>query len=502
MVVGLTIVLVVSAAPAQEAPLWRNVVSAHVERYDFSPLGSLLVQLKMSGLVAMDPQTGKHLWSRPDVSEYEIVPGVPFLLVKAVTGAKMIDLESGQDRWDASRLGLSSIKGYAHLSRQNLMLVHGETAESPHVMVAARYESGEVLWRQGGLYATPALAAKARKMYPHVLPDTENTVVLDPTEDGLIRLDIRSGQLLWRIAKSELGGEEDFSTLFGADGRVYAAYKKRLLAIDAENGKVLWFRKENFRAPVIQLASTPQGVLLRGLYDDERGLWRPFLALLDPATGQTKWTTENSEFHGRSFFVVEDNTVVIALKAGIATYDLASGKVIKSLAMRELGGGEDPCCLRRYPDKRLLVWSTQNLRMFDESGVPVYSIYLKAPGASFLAKFASAALIGAAIGAAGYAGGPGVLPTAASRTLAARYDATVNAERFTYLFTENSETASTSPRFSLVRIDKETGRETGRLPFAVRSPSFQVDPATGIVVVLDNNALFAMRFPTPHQERR
>ena len=495
LLVGLTIALVVPTADAQEAPIWRNPVATKVESYDFSPLGSLLVQAKTSGLVSLDPGTGKRLWSRPDVSEYDIVPGLPFLLVTGGLGATMIDLESGQDRWHFSRLGFSSVKGYAHVPRQNLMLVHGETAESPHVMVAVRYESGEVLWRQGGLYATPALAAKARKMYTHVLLDTENTVVLDPTEDGLIRLDTRSGQLLWRIAKNELGGEDDFSTLFGAEGRVYAAHKKRLVAIDAKNGKVLWIRKESFRAPVIQLEPTPQGLLLRGLYDDERRLWRPFLALLDPATGRTKWTTENSEFHGRSFFLVEGNSVVIALKAGIVTYDLASGSVIKSIAMPEFGGGEDPCCVRRYSDNRLFVWSSQNLRMFNESGTPVYSIYLKAPGASLLAKVASAALIGAAVGAAGYVGGPVVYPTAASRTLSARYQATVNAERFTYVFTENPQSTATSPRFSLVRIDKETGRETGRLRFADRSPSFLVDPATGIVVVLEDDALFAMRFP-------
>ena len=48
--------------------------------------------------------------------------------------------------------------------------------------------------------------------------------------------------------------------------------------------------------------------------------------------------------------------------------------------------------------------------------------------------------------------------------------------------------------FSLVRIDRETGKETGRLWFTDRSPSFRLDPATGVAVVFEDNAFFALRF--------
>jgi hypothetical protein len=51
-----------------------------------------------------------------------------------------------------------------------------------------------------------------------------------------------------------------------------------------------------------------------------------------------------------------------------------------------------------------------------------------------------------------------------------------------------------SGELSLVRIDKETGKETGRLWFTDRSPSMRLDPATGVAVVFEDNAFFAMRF--------
>jgi outer membrane protein assembly factor BamB len=497
--VMLTLLVVVPAPHAQDAPLWRETVSAKVESYDYSAFGSLLVQLK-TGLLALDPETGKHLWSRLDVSDYGVLSGTSFGVAETTAGRTVVDLESGQDRWKLSSLGFSSVKDIVLLASRDLMLVFGETTENRHVLVAARYESGEVVWKQPGLYSAPALASKAQKIkYRRWLSDTEHTVVLDPTDDGLIRLDLRSGQLLWRIAKTELDGEQDFSALFAADGRIYATYGKQLLAIDAEKGKVLWIRKEKFPTPVFQMASTSQGLLLRGAYNldgNGRASWHPYLALLDPATGAMKWTTEKSEFQARSSFLLEDNAIVIALEKGIATYDLASGRVLTSVTMPEFAGGEDPCCLQRFEGGRLLVWSSQNLRMFDQSGKSLYSIYLKPPGSSFLAKVASTALAVAA-GAASYAaaspGGRYYAPTV-NPVLTARYKATVNAERFSHIFTEAADSDAKPTRFSLVRIDKETGKETGRLWFTDRSPSFRLDPATGVAVVFEDNAFFAMRF--------
>jgi outer membrane protein assembly factor BamB len=421
-------------------------------------------------------------------------------VTETATGQTVIDLESGQDRWKLSSLGFSSVKGIVHLPERDLMLVFGETSESRHVMVAARYETGEVLWKQPGLYSTPVLASRAQKIkYGRRISDTENTVVLDPTDDGLTRLDLRSGQLLWRIAKTDLDGEDDFSALSAADGRIYASYDRKILAIDAETGKVLWIRKEKLPTPVFQVASTSQGLLLRGAYNldgNGRASWHPYLALLDAATGATKWTTEKTEFQARSSFLLEDNAIVIALEKAVATYDLASGKVRNSVSMPEFTGGEDPCCLQRFEGGRLLVWSSQNLRMFDQSGKPLYSVYLKAPGASLLAKVATTALVLAVSSASYAAASPGGLYYLPTRfpTLTARYRATVDAERFTYIFTEDPEPDAKPTRFSLVRIDKETGKQTGRLWFADRSPSFRLDPATGIAVVFEDDALFAVRF--------
>ena len=71
-------------ADAQEAPMWRETLAATVESYDFSALGSVLVQLKTGGPIAIDPETGKRVWSRPNVSEYDLDSRAPFLLQQNV----------------------------------------------------------------------------------------------------------------------------------------------------------------------------------------------------------------------------------------------------------------------------------------------------------------------------------------------------------------------------------------------------------------------------------
>ena len=189
----------VSTAQTQSPPLWRETLSEKVFDWDYTPLGSVLVQLDSGPLFALDAETGKHLWSRADRVRIVRAPGMLAAFATTPTGGAVVDLASGQDRWKTETLGFSSIKGAAYLPSRGLVLVYGVTAESPHVLVAVKYESGEVLWKQAALYASPDLAPQARKInYPAYTLDTDDTVVLAPTLDedaiwgprraGLIRL--------------------------------------------------------------------------------------------------------------------------------------------------------------------------------------------------------------------------------------------------------------------------------------------------------------------------
>ena len=500
-------VIFATTADAQTTPAWTERLPADVEAFSFAPTGAVLVQLK-TGLFAAEPETGAHVWSRPGVRAYSLVAGTPFAIFTTAAGMTVAGVESGKDRWSFASLGFSSIKGMVHLPAVDLLLVYGVTPQSAHTLIACRYGSGERVWTQTTLYADPALASKASKVeYRTWMLDGESSVVLDPSHDGLIRLDLKTGQPIWRLPEPALVSKGSPLEMV-AVGRVMLGFYDsgdRVLGISLDEGKVLWTRKERFPTPVFQVASTPAGTLIRGAFAVSNGgaatSWRPYLTLIDPETGATKWMLQKDAFKGRSAFLLEENTLLEAAPEAIVSYDAATGAELNTVKMTEFSGNEYPALLDRDEDGGLLVWSSQNLRKFDRSGALVYSLYLKAPGSSFLAKLGSIALavaMSAAVGAATSAIVPGApyypvyMPEIGS-PLTARFKATTNARRYMYMFTE--EPGGEEARFALVRIDKFTGKDTGRIRFNERAPSFRLDWPTGAVVVEHDGTLAGYRFP-------
>jgi hypothetical protein len=288
--------------------------------------------------------------------------------------------------------------------------------------------------------------------------------------------------------------------MVAADGSVHVAYDKKVLAIDAADGKVRWSRREDFRSRVAQMEMTPRGLLVRGAMEktpmNKNRSWRPFLALLDAATGATVWTTEKEEFHGRSAFLVEGDRVVIALREGLAAFDLASGRVEKAMDRPRFEGGEEPCCVEPLGEDRYLLSSSQNLQVVDlREARTVYHAYFKAPGWSLLAKIGAVALVAAEGAAVAAVAPPGYTMSLdpAYTMLTEKFKATVDASRYRYLFTEAPDAAGRAG-FSVVRVDKETGKEAGRVWTEDRHPHYVVEPVTGTVVLATDRRLTASRF--------
>lgn len=499
-----TFLITSTAAHAQTVPLWKEPLKTQPAQFGPTPFGSMLVQLK-TGLFAVNSETGIHVWSRPEVTDYELIAGTPFAVFTTAKGKAVADLESGKDVWAFASLGLNSTKGQIVLPGPGLVLVYGPTAESAHTLVAVEMATGKVTWKQTTLFSDPAFARKASDVvYVDFTLDTDHTIVLDPYLDGLIRLDLRSGAVVWRISEANLPSKNRSPYLYPAGDLLIAAYDNRLYAINNNAGNVVWARPKNFWSRVVQAEATPDGVLVRGSYtfmEDETKIFLPFLALLDPATGETKWNNEKGKFSGYSPFVLEGGTATIVSTDGVATYRVSTGEVMSTIAMPAFSGKEIPCCLERTSDGNLRVWSSQNLRLFDAKGALLYSKYFKAPGGSLVSKIGLLAASIAATGASQAAAAPGgmynVYVPGASSPFYAKYKQTVDADKYIYVLTE--EDGSAPDRFALVRIDKATGKDTGRVKFTDRSPTFQLDPVAGIVLFMDKDVLTAFKFPSRAQ---
>ena len=490
-----------TARAAPSTDVWRIPLSGEFKRMGLTPLGSLLVETKGGGLTAVDPTSGRILWNRADLADYAILEQTNLAVVHAANRNVVIDLIDGTDRWHFDRLPIREPKGYLYLPAHGLLLVYGPTPESGATVLGVAIDSGAVRWRQDKLF--DRLGDKVNKVVfsRHMPPlaDTDSTAVVDADEGGLVRLRLTDGQLLWSVPDSVLNLDKLEAPLQPAGGYLLAAYSKKLMAIDGASGSPKWSRSDKFPGPIYQIVPTARGVVVGGAWMHSGMTKQPrvWLDLLDPATGESLWP-KAPQIHGASPFFVRGDTVFQPVNKGLRAFDLAARSQALEVTLPDFGGGEEAAKIEPQEGGDLLLISSQNLMRVSSTGEVRYQRYLKAPGASLLAKISAVAFTVAA-GALSYSatppGGVYYVPTGVAETaLTARYRATVNAERYAYIFTSEAIDTTSHGGFNLARIDKSDGRVTGFIRLFDRTPDYVLDRVSGTVVVSTGRELFARRY--------
>ena len=80
-------------------------------------------------------------------------------------------------------------------------------------------------------------------------------------------------------------------------------------------------------------------------------------------------------------------------------------------------------------------------------------------------------------------------------TFLLRQTAIIEAANYTYVYTK-SPGATGRRGFSLVKLDKRSGAEAGRVWIDKRRPEYVIDPVAGIVIVKENDReIYAVSFP-------
>jgi outer membrane protein assembly factor BamB len=501
LIVTLIITSHSSLGHAQDLVRWNQAFADKIDSLTFTAAGSVIIGSK-AGIAAVATETGERLWSRDDVTRLAFAEtGSSALAWTRDGGNVVIDLETGRDRWTAGALPFVKIIDWRFISAQDTLLVAGETRESPHSLIAVEFESGKLRWQQDGLFGdSPELARRARNIKYGELFANDRDLLLDPSYGGLMRLDPASGKLLWRASDRSLKPTGFLSTGISpiqiAGDRIFVATGRSLVILDATTGRLVAKRNKTFPTSIVQMAPTPKGLLVRGAYNltgaIQRHSWKSYLALVDTTTGATIWSTEKqrSTFDVRSAFYVTEDGVLAALKDGLALFDLATGNPIRIARFQPFRDGDGPCCIEIYEDGRLLVTSRETMRLVDWSGKIHFDTYFKAPGVSGWARFALAA----AYGMSGYA----VRPLLQSSLISAlsRQRASTDAARFRYTLAEVIDNAG-RVRSALIRLDKMTGHEAGRVSFSDRMPTYVFDPATDVVLVATEQSLTGMTFPPP-----
>jgi putative pyrroloquinoline-quinone binding quinoprotein len=480
---------------AQTNPLWRYTANDPVEFFSVSPLGSLVIGTD-SSLSSVDGTTGAAMWIRDDIKDLDesnvvLIPNSPFAVVTSRTEFEVIDLNTGARKWDWRSVSTASSYGQVPVVERRMLLVYGKRPNDGSTLLAVDLESGSVLWRQDSLFVAapegvgaPRPSTSRKTMLGHQPPviDSDTSMVLYVSEDGPIKVDLRTGSLLWR-ADGFRGSEppaplRGYAAMVYADGVLYVPSGKRLTAIDLRDGRVLWNRT-GLKSKPQQLEWTSSGLVVR----------IPHIDLLDPQTGASRWPKPFTDLKHSTGFVVRGDKVHVAAHGVFYGINLTDGTA-SALSQYKLRDADQPDALEML-DNGFAVRTAQTLILLDTAGAPKHHLFYPPPKLSTLTRVAFAAAA-VAVSEWSYS----AARSAAARTgtmqqywtvspiLRKRYGASTKAREHYYVLTVLPDT---SPRKGpgLVKLNLITGREEGRLWLGDRTPLYEVDPIEGILFFKD-----------------
>ena len=525
--------LLVSNPPltSQDTSLWRYTTTEKIEFYRITPPGDVIVGTK-DGIVVLDPETGEPRWTRTDIlkppggirtndaindvsfdklfpfpaQQYNPIPFSPYALVRTNDGIVMIDLGTGESMWDSAGLPLEKVRGHFPVLQHDMVLVYGEGPETKRTFVGVDITTGAVRWRQDTLLRkSPSMprAKSVRSFVGHQPPvvDSDTTFILNVSKDGPMRIDSRTGALLWRSDLDEDAPllREGYAPMLYEDGVLFAPYKKKLVALSTSDGSVIWDRRRDFRSRVTQMELTPHGLVIRGRKPHDKEPNRPgsnfFIDLVDPENGTSIWDREFRDLNVNTPFFATDEAILITARNEFVALDYASGSAAR-LARFAFEGKDDPTMLE-MSGGNLLISSNQNLLAISGDGAVQYHVFYEAPGRSLFENIA----VMASAAAAGYSTQQianlrdADLPDWVDGGTLRRFQNAEEWANYAYVYTKEPDAAGREG-FSLVRIDKRYGEEVARVWLDERRPQYLIDEPSGMVFVkTDDNELVAFAFP-------
>lgn len=441
---------------------------------DARDMRHILLVADQRRLAGIDPQSGSSLWTREDLPNLnlvsiDIVGRSGYAVITRGDTMEIIHLTTGEKRWRTGELSLAAAKGWLPVEADDsLILMYGRSARSNTTLMAVELATGTVRWRQDSLFRNePKVFGTQGVSYllGHQTPfhDSDTTLILYISKDGPVRLDARTGALLWRAEAMSNAGipapRDNYAGILHSRGTIFIPSGNQLWAFNSESGQPVWNSPRQFRNKVFDLLSTRFGLLVRG---------EEWVDLLTPETGRSIWSapaaikksTEVVVIGDTAFVAADNEALAIRMSDGVSR---SLGKVHFRERERASGFG--------VLDRGLVLGSWHNLAVINRQGSTVYEEFYPSPGQSLGEGLMS-----------GMVGTPIWRPTT-------RWSGTD-----VYFFTGRPDPADRDG-FSIVRFDALGGREVSRLWLDDRNPSYVLEPASGSVYYQrSGREIVAMRF--------
>ncbi len=498
----LVALLAASAAAAQTATIWHHTYTSPVGYAGVLANGYLGV-LTDSGLSVLAPDDGQELWRAPKACCFRGSELSNLMVVLGRHPGRVVEIDHGRIQWEFHGLALDSMRGFAAIPERNLLLVYGIGADRAFRLVAASLDSGIVRWRDDTLFSqVPDLPRNWKELSvtesQPLLLDSDTTLVLFPSRGGVMRLDTRTGALLWRadsLARVDAPvAPWGYAHLVLDSSVVLVPFERRLAAVRISDGRIAWTTAQEFPSRLAQIEVTPHGYVVRGYFKGGKPsvAVKPFVDLLDPATGRSRWPRPVRDLDDGSAMVVQGDTAWVASQRRLTAVALPGGETHER-ARFEFKGDELPAGIEAQDGGFVLV-SEHNLVSVTPAGEVRYQRYYSRPGSSLFSKLLDATLL-IGMSAAATATNTYLVPRPEPKPVAdPRYARALKAQQYVHILTGAKDTTG-AKGFSVVRLDKTTGQEVGRVWVNGRSPDYVIDGATGILyLVREKTTIEALQF--------
>jgi len=491
-------------------PEWVKSFEREINWQKLSDTGHLILGTD-EALIALDPATGETAWSLDQFKKMpedfiEMLPGTQFAAITYKSGllgfgstTYMLDVSSGEIIWNSVKLELANSPGQFYLPEAGGLMLYGMNKKGKMTVKFVDLATGNELWSNDGLY----------KKFPAVFPISEkkklrmgirgnqNPVVVEGgilelvSPMGLRLLDAKTGQVKWTSklkVKNLPAVKGGFAQMtLSADGKlVYVPVDQTLAAVKVSDGSLAWAKPTKLKGIVYQMEATGQGLVVRGGPGGIKGKGKPFITVLDPATGLQTWKKPFKDLENASSFVVKDGKILIYADKAIHEIDLKDGSNRELVDKIKLGDGEIPHTLALRPNG-LLLQSTQNLALYDLGGKQVYHTYNRAPQASLLAKVASTALIVAANAASASAAYGRAQQTGMDQkytlitsnpVMKQRFQQSESSDNFVYMLADVGPGGQKTGA-GIIQVNKTSGENEKSVVLGTKEPEYEVDEVGG-----------------------
>lgn len=359
-------------------PAWRTQLPAPAQWHRLTGIGTLLVGTG-EGLLSLDPDNGKLLWQRKDLSnrsQFDVreIDGMPVIVVtaegKANAGLTAVNFVTGETAWQSPAATGRSL-GLFPVADMNLVvqftLAGKDSPDGAGVYIRGLQASdGKELWRtrfrdgkqplQLHAAATGTKAGSRQDLSGHQEPLVAAGVMYVPF-DGMAAVDLGSGRVLWDHRFQT--ADKDYRRAYPApvlDGDVVLAGGRDgvLYALDSGSGDVRWQSPRVKSGLVSELVATADTVYARvggNFYSEKAGrftLDAPVGVLaINKADGVQRWAylgakdgiTNLVYDPARKLLAFADAYSLIGLQSGPGTRPIESFKVPIEFK-RKISGGE------------------------------------------------------------------------------------------------------------------------------------------------------------------